>query len=542
MEDYYGDFYRNLFEKIVQQGRCTATQLAQRCHLPLRQVRSGLAGLISLRLVYYAAIPDVPTTYVANLRGIYQILQVGKLVDLVYERHGDLAAQIVATVCDMKFGTVAELCDRVMLHDMVVQRRLSDDDVRTAVLQMVAHGFLIHLRKSQFSTLPDIRREVESEIGHAAMSRVTGVKAKAEHDLQMKDEIMSRVNTTKYEYGFENKGFRSRRADSIVNGRDPAVPKPAGDDDKRLVQPNFYKVVVHAQCVCLQQVVDKTHGKTASAVLGVVLDHVANRDEWSEQTSTLLSSKQIQSTLEQQRKEYSATVTNMNDQGNGHDRSSCHSVSTREIDQHLARLAEGPYTFIEEFGAGWQVDKQQLDKHVAKEELLRLMASRLDHPGPRILRTLIEKGKLEERTLQEMGLLGARELRQSLALMKQMGYLDLQEVPRNPQRQPNQTVFLWFHDYERVQQHILEILYKSMSRLLQLLSLERERISSTMVKIERQDVKNREQQALGEAEYAVLSRFRRIEAWVWAEIGRLDTSVAVLRDVPSLLAGPLGDS
>lgn len=478
----------------------------------------------------------------ANLKGVYQLLQVGKLVDLTYERHGHLAAQAVATSCDMKFGTIAEICDRVMLHEVAEQRTPSADDVSKAVSQMIAHEFLIHLRKSHFNTLPDIRREVESEIGHAVMSRVTGVKAKAEHDLQMRDEITNRVNTDRYELGFENKGFQNRRVEAMANGSERLATTADSEDGQRLVQPNFYKVVVAAQRVCLQQVVDKTHGKAASTVLGTALDHVANKDEWSDQSSVLVASKQIQDALKQQRNEHSMTNPSTIAQVNGHDRSISQPLSAREIDQHLARLAEGPYTFIEEFGAGWQIDKQRLDKHVAKEELLRLMASRLEHPGPRILRCLMEKGKLEERTLQEMGLLGARELRQSLALMKRMGYVDLQEVPRNPQRQPNQTVFLWFHDYGRVQQHLLESVYKSMSRLLQLLGLEREKISSTMIKIQRHDVKGREQQALGEAEFAVLSRFRRVEAWVWAEIGRLDTSVAVLRDVPSLLTGPVGNS
>lgn len=158
------------------------------------------------------------------------------------------------------------------------------------------------------------------------------------------------------------------------------------------------------------------------------------------------------------------------------------------------------------------------------------MDSRLLAPAPRILRILIDKGKLEERTLQEIGLLGAKELRQNLSILKQMGYLELQEVPRNAQRMPNQTVFLWSYEGGKVHSVTVESLYAGMSKLMELLKIERSKIAATLSKVEREDVKGKEGEMLAEAEFLILKRFRKLEEWIWGEIHRMDMTMVVLRD------------
>lgn len=159
------------------------------------------------------------------------------------------------------------------------------------------------------------------------------------------------------------------------------------------------------------------------------------------------------------------------------------------------------------------------------------MDSRVELPAPRILRILVDKGMLEEKTLQEIALLGAKELRQSLSKLKQMGYLDLQEIPRDPHRLPNKTVFLWKHDTIRVANLVTENVYTGILRLIQILKLERKSMAGTLEKINRDDVKGREEEMLSSGELTVLKRFRRFEDWIWGEIHRLDSTIAILRDL-----------
>lgn len=205
----------------------------------------------------------------------------------------------------------------------------------------------------------------------------------------------------------------------------------------------------------------------------------------------------------------------------------------QQINHQLAVLAEGPFSFISQdhVGGQWLLHRTKLNHFLRDKELMRLMGENLSGPALRIVRMLMDKGKLDEKSLQEIGLLGAKELRQCLAQLQMMGFLELQEVPREPQRQPNRTIFLWFYDPERVRKVFLGKLYKAMARLFQRLHLERERLASTLTKVERTDVQGSEEEMLSPAELQVLFQWRQKEAWFMTEINRLDESVVILRDL-----------
>ncbi|KAK6384947.1 RNA polymerase III subunit C82 [Exophiala oligosperma] len=202
------------------------------------------------------------------------------------------------------------------------------------------------------------------------------------------------------------------------------------------------------------------------------------------------------------------------------------------IDQQLGILAEGPFPFItQDVGGSWLVNKKELGDLLREEELMRLMGERVDPPALRIVRMLHDKGKLDEKTLQELGLLGAKDLRQCLSQLQVMGFLELQEVPRDPQRQPNRTLFLWFYDAERVRKVLLGKIYKTMARHYQRMHLEREKLASTLSKVERTDVEGNVQDLLPEAELELLYTWQQKEAWFITELNRMDDSVAILRDL-----------
>jgi len=222
--------------------------------------------------------------------------------------------------------------------------------------------------------------------------------------------------------------------------------------------------------------------------------------------------------------------------GNGFHPSNGNGVHDRaDVIRHLEILAEGAFSFFEYNSIldEWYVHKRKLSLFLRDQELMRLVAEgiRTDDPKLRIVRMLSEKGKLDEKNLQEIGLLNAKELRQSLASLQSAGLLELQEVPREPQRQPNRTIYLWFYDAERVQKMYLNKLYKSMSRLFQRLEVERTRLATTLTKIERTDVQGLEEDILSAAELKVLSQWRQREAWFITEIGRIDDAVSILRDL-----------
>ncbi|KAL5336343.1 RNA polymerase III subunit RPC82-domain-containing protein [Aspergillus crustosus] len=207
---------------------------------------------------------------------------------------------------------------------------------------------------------------------------------------------------------------------------------------------------------------------------------------------------------------------------------------TYELDQHLSLLSQPPYNLTSKrLNNGmitWTVEFRHLARKLRHLELERIVEARYGDVALRILRVLQAKGKLDEKRLQELSLLPFKDLRQVLASMQTGGFVDLQEVPRDAQRQPSRTIYLWFYDPDRIRDSILEDTYKSMARCLQRLKFERGRLKDFLEKTERSDVKGNEERYLSEGELERLRQWRTKESLLLGEVARLDDMVAVMRD------------
>ena len=221
--------------------------------------------------------------------------------------------------------------------------------------------------------------------------------------------------------------------------------------------------------------------------------------------------------------------------GNGHsngDSSKSEPIGVATIELELSALAEAPYEFVsrDPDNLKWTVDLKKLAIHVRNQEVFGVVKALHGDVAVRIIRILLEHGKLDERLLQEIALVSAKDLRQTLARLKAAGFIELQEVPREPQRQPSRTLYLWFYDPDRVRRMLVDDSYKCQTRCFQRLEIERRKIRSTLEKAERSDVKGNEEELLSQAELDVLLKWNRTEAWLLGEIIRLDNFVAVFRD------------
>ncbi|KAJ5176471.1 DNA-directed RNA polymerase III subunit rpc3 [Penicillium canariense] len=205
-----------------------------------------------------------------------------------------------------------------------------------------------------------------------------------------------------------------------------------------------------------------------------------------------------------------------------------------EINQHLKLLEQAPHNLASHVnlseGIKWRVGFRGLARKLRHLELERLVEMRYGDVALRVLRVLHAKGKLDEKRLQEISLLPFKDLRQTLASMQSGGFVDLQEVPKDAQRQPSKTIFLWYFDPDRVCSSVLEDTYKAMSRTLQRIKFERTLRRDFLDKTERSDVKGNEERWLSEGELEQLQRWRDMEAVLLGVVSRLDDMVAVLRD------------
>lgn len=205
-----------------------------------------------------------------------------------------------------------------------------------------------------------------------------------------------------------------------------------------------------------------------------------------------------------------------------------------QVVQHLSLLSSEPYHFstrrMESGIITWAVEFRHLVRQLRHLEIERLVEARYGTVAVRVLRVLADKGRLDEKRLQEISLMPSKDLRQILARLQSGGFIDLQEVPRDAQRQPSRTIYLWFYDADRVVMMLVEDAYKCMARCLQRLAYERGKLKALIEKAERSDVKRNMERYLSASDMATLQEWEAKEALLLGEVARLDELVAVLRD------------
>jgi DNA-directed RNA polymerase III subunit RPC3 len=211
---------------------------------------------------------------------------------------------------------------------------------------------------------------------------------------------------------------------------------------------------------------------------------------------------------------------------------------TDPVIPHLLLLAEDPtYPFCENLELQkWLVPFQPLSLSLLCKSLLSIITTRFGATSARLARILLTSPpntptlKLSEAQLTAKSLLPARTVRSALARMQAAQFLAIQEIPRDNQRQPSRTTYLWFFDAERVRTLVEGECYKTMSRLIQRINVEKGKSKALLDKLDRSDMKGNEDKFLTAGESQGLRKWRVMESRIWGQVGRLDEMVMVLRD------------
>lgn len=94
------------------------------------------------------------------------------------------------------------------------------------------------------------------------------------------------------------------------------------------------------------------------------------------------------------------------------------------------------------------------------------MQKRFGAPAARIIRLLLHDKRLEEKQVGELALLPAKEARIVLYKLLAAHFIELQEVPRKSDHNPQFTFFLWSVNQEQMFETIVQNLHKGLMNML----------------------------------------------------------------------------
>ncbi|KAF1814450.1 hypothetical protein P152DRAFT_512810 [Eremomyces bilateralis CBS 781.70] len=204
-----------------------------------------------------------------------------------------------------------------------------------------------------------------------------------------------------------------------------------------------------------------------------------------------------------------------------------------DVREHLWALADDPRGFITWTNSPsreWEVDLSRLNQVLIQHELEETVTHSFGNMGTKVLRILKDKGKLDEKQISTFGLLRPKDIRPVLSAMQETGFIDLQEVPKDLSRQTSKSLWFWYFDPVRTRQNMLQATFKGMSRCLQRAKKQRLEFNLVVDKADRLDIRGKEDAQLTRAEREQLAKWKEIEEKLHVQLGRMDDTIAVLRD------------
>lgn len=147
----------------------------------------------------------------------------------------------------------------------------------------------------------------------------------------------------------------------------------------------------------------------------------------------------------------------------------------------------------------------------------------------RLVRILLDKGKLDEGQLTKLAMLPAKETREKLGLLNQAGVVEIQEIPKTADRAPGRTFYLWYVPLDKCYHELLVETYRAIGNLQQRKREELKIRNRLLDKLNREDVMN-DMSLLGPADQEELKLMEKVLLRIETSKKRLDEMIMILRD------------
>jgi len=193
-------------------------------------------------------------------------------------------------------------------------------------------------------------------------------------------------------------------------------------------------------------------------------------------------------------------------------------------------------SFVSLTGSKVQVEFEIVCRRLRRRILETVTRERHGDDGVRIVRLLLDTGKMDEKQISKVGMMANKDVRPLLSAMSADSLISLQEVPKSADRNPTRTFYLWYVDLQKAYSVLLDHLYKTLYNIAMRRQAEEEEpaIKAVLQKRQRSDVSQDEERLLTRNEREVLAQWEKKREKLTVLEMRIEEAVFVLRDLGSL--------
>ncbi|KAI9446641.1 hypothetical protein H4582DRAFT_1907274 [Lactarius indigo] len=481
IHSHFGQFTSIVVSTLLSRGRLPFPQLVRYSNLKPRTVRAAILVLIQHNILWHATSEDGGEVFEVNTNECLARLRFGRYVWLAEQCFGTLVcASIVQLILDH---------GKLRPPD-IISHLARQGSKESAACAQALHGLVTSSYLKPSTILSHISPQDKRILYEAEeKAKIAGFPT-AKELRQAREVAIDRLKREEEEaekVGLKSKGHVSSRPSKRVKVSD----ENAVDDDVYF-RVNYAKFNTHIRNKLIEAAARERFNDGAASVL----------------KATLKATESNQKTITDIRSD-PTTAANISMQlEHAHALASGLVLSTRKpknivlIKAYLNMLAfvDNPTptgrgsSFVSLSGSKVYVEFGIIASRLRRRVLEAVTRERHGDEGVRILRLLIDSGKVDEKQISKLTMIAPKDVRPLLSAMSAESLISIQEVPKSADRNPTRMFFLWYVDLPKACSVLLGNLYKTLYNInvRKQAETEERRIKAVLEKRERSDVSQNE--------------------------------------------------
>ncbi|KAH9180362.1 hypothetical protein EDB89DRAFT_1918813 [Lactarius sanguifluus] len=480
IHSHFGQFTSIVVSTLLSRGRLPFPQLVRYSNLKPRTVRAAILVLIQHNILWHATSEDGGEVFEVNTNECLARLRFGRYVWLAEQCFGTLGASIVQLILDH---------GKLRPPDIMSRMAPQGSKESTACAQAL-HGLVTSSYLKPSTILSHISPQ-DKQILYETEEKAKIAGFPTAKELRQAREVaidrLKREEEEAEKVGLKSKGHVSSRPSKRIKVSD----ENAVDDDVYF-RVNYAKFNTHIRNKLIEAAARERFNDGAASVL----------------KATLKATESKQKTITDIRSD-PTTVANISMQlEHDHALASGLVLNTRKpknialVKAYLNMLAfvDNPTptgrasSFVSLNGSKVYVEFGIIASRLRRRVLEAVTRERHGDEGVRILRLLIDSGKVDEKQISKLTMIAPKDVRPLLSAMSAESLISIQEVPKSADRNPTRMFFLWYVDLPKACSVLLGNLYKTVYNINVRKQAETEErgIKAVSEKRERSDVSQNE--------------------------------------------------
>ncbi|KII88926.1 hypothetical protein PLICRDRAFT_91400 [Plicaturopsis crispa FD-325 SS-3] len=537
IHSHFGPLTASVASNLLTRGRLPLSHIVRFTSLKPRTVRACILVLIQHNLLWHAQTEDEGEVFEVNTEECLMRLRFGRFVWQAEQIFGQPGGEIVQIILDHGKLRPPEILSRLSVSDPKKTSAHSQ-----ALYKMVNSFYLKPSTILSHFSPRDKRIKYEAEekakiAGFPTAKELRHAKETAEARLKREEEEAEKVGLKRKPDAPGPRGTKVgiplfvRRPANSHNHQRKAVDEEVVDDSVYF-RLNFDKFNIHIRNKLIEAAVRERYNDSAALVMRAALKATeAKQTSVSEIRTDVTSVANIAMQIDE----------NDDDLASGLILSSSKKPSNAAlVKDYLGMLAcaDNPTpagraaSFVSLTGSKVQVEFEIVCRRLRRRVLEAVAREKHGNEGVRILRLLLDTGKMDEKQVSKVAMIAPKDARPLLSALSADALISIQEVPKSADRNPTRTFYLWYVDLHKAYSVVLGNMYKTLYNISMRRRAEAEEpgLRAVLEKRERSDV-SQDESLLTRMERDVLQGWESKREKLTVLEMRVEESVFLLRDL-----------